>query len=86
MPTNTKISLTIKRAGKNVFDKNIGIDQIKRKLVDIVEYLYRECSFPKGSLLLTGTGIIPSSDFTLEIDDEVIISIDGIGTLINRVG
>ena len=86
MPTNTKIRLVINRAGKNVFDKNIGIDQIKRKLVDIVEYLYRECTFPNGSLLMTGTGIIPSSDFTLEIDDEVIISIDGIGTLVNRVG
>jgi len=86
LPTNTKISLTINRAGKNVFKKNIGIDQIKRKLVDIVEYLYRECTFPNGSLLMTGTGIIPSSDFTLEIGDEVIISIDGIGTLINRVG
>tara|TARA_R110000737_G_scaffold41239_2_gene61841 strand:+ start:31 stop:867 length:837 start_codon:yes stop_codon:yes gene_type:complete len=86
LPTNTKISLTINRAGKNVFKKNIGIDQIKRKLVDIVEYLYRECTFPNGSLLMTGTGIIPSSDFTLEIGDEVVISIDGIGTLINRVG
>ncbi|MEH6513621.1 fumarylacetoacetate hydrolase family protein [Maribacter arcticus] len=86
LPTNTKISLTINRAGKNVFEKNIGIDQIKRKLVDIVEYLYRECTFPNGSLLMTGTGIIPSSDFTLEIGDEVVISIDGIGTLINRVG
>lgn len=86
LPTNTKISLTINRAGKNVFKKNIGIDQIKRKLVDIVEYLYRECTFPNGSLLMTGTGIIPSIDFTLEIGDEVVISIDGIGTLINRVG
>ena len=86
LPTNTKISLTINRVGKNVFDKNIGIDQIKRKLEDIVNYLYRECTFPHGSLLMTGTGIIPSSDFTLEIGDEVIISIDGIGTLVNRVG
>tara|TARA_R110000765_G_scaffold197102_2_gene302885 strand:+ start:91 stop:927 length:837 start_codon:yes stop_codon:yes gene_type:complete len=86
LPTDTKISLTINRGGKNVFDKNIGIDQIKRKLEDIVNYLYRECTFPHGSLLMTGTGIIPSSDFTLEIGDEVIISIDGIGTLVNRVG
>tara|TARA_R110000744_G_scaffold273283_1_gene386497 strand:+ start:136 stop:972 length:837 start_codon:yes stop_codon:yes gene_type:complete len=86
LPTDTKISLTINRGGKNVFDKNIGIDQIKRKLEDIVNYLYRECTFPHGSLLMTGTGIIPSSDFTLEIGDEVIISIDGIGTLVNSVG
>jgi 2-dehydro-3-deoxy-D-arabinonate dehydratase len=85
MPINTKIRLAISREGKNVFDKSIGIDQIKRKLTDIVEYLYRECSFPKGSLLMTGTGIIPPSDFSLRVDDEVLISIDGIGTLVNTV-
>jgi 2-dehydro-3-deoxy-D-arabinonate dehydratase len=85
MPIDTKIRLAITRKGKNVFDKSIGIDQIKRKLGDIVGYLYRECSFPNGSLLMTGTGIIPPSDFTLKIDDEVLISIDGIGTLVNRV-
>jgi 2-dehydro-3-deoxy-D-arabinonate dehydratase len=86
MPIDTKIKLAITRKGKNVFDKSIGIDQIKRKLGDIVGYLYRECSFPNGSLLMTGTGIIPPSDFTLKIDDEVLISIDGIGNLVNRVG
>lgn len=86
LPTHTKIKLTIHRAGTKVFEKSIGIDQMKRKLADIVGYLYRECTFPQGSLLMTGTGIIPPSDFTLEIDDEVLITIDGIGTLVNRVG
>ena len=86
LPSNTQIKLTIQRGGKSVFEKSIGIDQMKRKLTDIVGYLYRECSFPHGSLLMTGTGIIPPSDFTLEIEDEVFISIDGIGTLKNTVG
>ncbi|WP_281541696.1 fumarylacetoacetate hydrolase family protein [Maribacter aestuarii] len=86
LPGNTQIKLTIQRGGKSVFEKSIGIDQMKRKLTDIVGYLYRECSFPHGSLLMTGTGIIPPSDFTLEIGDEVFISIDGIGTLKNTVG
>ncbi|MCL4140931.1 UNVERIFIED_CONTAM: hypothetical protein GTU68_059141 [Idotea baltica] len=86
LPNNTSIKLIINRNGNTIFDKSIGIDQIKRKLTDIVGYLYRECSFPDGSLLMTGTGIIPPSDFSLEIADEIIISIDGIGKLINRVG
>jgi len=86
LPTDTKIRMVIKRLGSTVFDKDIGVDQIKRKLTDLVEYLYRECSFPNGSVLMTGTGIIPPNDFTLHLGDEVQISIDGIGTLVNTVG
>lgn len=86
LPTHTQITLKINRKEKNVFNQSIGINQIKRKLEDIVAYLYRECSFPNGSLLMTGTGIIPPNDFTLEIGDEVIIAIEGIGTLVNKVG
>ncbi|MFT6810178.1 MAG: 2-dehydro-3-deoxy-D-arabinonate dehydratase [Saprospiraceae bacterium] len=82
----TKIHLNIFRNGNNVFNDNIGVDQIKRKFEDLVSYLYLECSFPHGSLLMTGTGIVPSSDFSLKKDDEIHISIDGIGTLINKVG
>lgn len=86
LPTETKITLTITRKGDVVFNKDIGVDQIKRKLEDIVGYLYRECTFPYGSLLMTGTGIIPPTEFTLAIGDEVTISIDGIGSLVNTVG
>ncbi|MDO1512776.1 fumarylacetoacetate hydrolase family protein [Maribacter confluentis] len=86
LPKNTQIGLIIKRAGTIAFKKEIGIDQIKRELGDIVAYLYRECSFPNGSILMTGTGIIPPTEFTLAIGDEVIISIDGIGSLVNTVG
>lgn len=86
LSNTTKIRLIINREGTRIFEKSIGIDQIKRKLTDIVEYLYRECTFPHGSLLMTGTGIIPPSNFTLHEGDEVLISIDGIGTLANRVG
>lgn len=86
LPVTTKIRLKINREAKTVFSDEIGIDQIKRNLKDIVGYLYRECSFPLGSLLMTGTGIVPLNDFTLQKDDEIHITIDGIGTLSNRVG
>lgn len=86
LPEKTKITLKINREAKTVFSDEIGIDQIKRNLKDIVDYLYRECSFPFGSLLMTGTGIVPTHDFTLKKDDEIHITINGIGTLSNSVG
>lgn len=81
----TKIELQIIRQGSTVFEENIGIDQIKRDFKELVSFLYRECSFPHGSLLMTGTGIVPSSDFTLQHGDEIRITIQPIGTLINKV-
>lgn len=85
LPKTTKIRLEIRRESKQVFTGEIGIDQIKRKFEDLVSYLYAENSFPFGSLLMTGTGIVPSTDFTLQKGDEIKIEIDGIGTLINTV-
>src|SRR5690554_4912568 len=56
---DTLITLDIFRNGSKVFEGETQINQIKRKLTDLVSYLYRECSFPYGSLLMTGTGIVP---------------------------
>ncbi|MFH5832459.1 fumarylacetoacetate hydrolase family protein [Halalkalibaculum sp. DA3122] len=85
LPPETKIELEIEREGRIVFQDDIKINQIKRKFTELVSYLYRECSFPNGSLLMTGTGIVPSNDFTLHHGDEIRISIAQIGTLINKV-
>jgi len=85
LPDHTKISISVFRDEKSVFSGVIGIDQIKRKLEDLVDYLYKECTFSKGSLLMTGTGIVPTSDFNLQSGDEICIQIDGIGELRNTV-
>jgi len=85
LPENTTIHLDILRGGKSVFQGSIEINQIKRKFTELAAFLYRECSFPNGSFLMTGTGIIPPNEFTLQKDDEVRITIDAIGTLINVV-
>ena len=58
---------------------------MKRKLVELAAYLFMECSFPKGVFMMTGTGIVPGNGFTLTAGDEVMITIDGIGTLRNIV-
>lgn len=85
LPSDTKIAMKIIRNGQIVFEDHIEINKIKRKFENLVEYLYKECSFTYGSLLMTGTGIVPSTSFTLQSDDEIQISIDEIGTLINHV-
>ncbi|MGB5170179.1 MAG: fumarylacetoacetate hydrolase family protein [Eudoraea sp.] len=85
LPLSTTISLTITRASSKAFYGEITIDQIKRKFEDLVSFLYTECSFPNGSYLMTGTGVVPTSEFTLKADDEIKITIAGIGTLTNTV-
>lgn len=83
---NTTIQLEINREGKNVFTGNVSLNQMKRTPEELVSFVYRECSFPYGSCIMTGTGIVPEHDFTLKSGDEIRISIDGIGQLVNVVG
>lgn len=80
------IHLQILRAGAVAFSGTTTLKELKRDPQSLVEYLYRDNSFPKGCLLLTGTGIVPPDTFTLALDDEIRITIDGIGTLTNHVG
>ena len=81
----TAISLTILRDGQACFVGQTSLASLKRDPRELVEYLFRECTFPHGCILLTGTGVIPPMDFTLQVGDVVKISIDGIGTLTNPV-
>jgi len=85
LPPDTAIQLKILRNRELVFEGSIAINQIVRKFEDLVSFLYREYSFPSGSLLMTGTGIVPGSDFTLQKNDAIHITIEPIGTLINTV-
>ena len=85
LPSTSRIHLKVIRNGEIIFDETTSISKMKRQLQELVDYLFRECSFPFGCLLMTGTGIVPTTDFTLQKDDEIQISIDHIGTLINYV-
>ena len=81
----SKIKLQILRDDKLAFEEEIGIDQMKRKHTELVSFLFRECDFPYGCFLMTGTGIVPPNEFTLQEKDQVNISIEGIGTLTNFI-
>jgi len=85
LPPDTQISLEIKRDGKPMFQESIPISQMKRTHEELVGFLFRECTFEAGCFLMTGTGIIPENDFTLQHGDEINISIDHIGMLVNYV-
>jgi len=82
---NTMIQLEITRNSQQVFEGSVAVSQIKRSLQELVSFVYRECTFPHGALIMTGTGIVPGNDFTLKSGDEIKISIDNIGSLINTV-
>lgn len=79
------IVLEIERGGKKVFSGQTTLAQLKRTPEELVGWLFRDQSFPDGCFLLTGTGIVPADDFTLEPGDLVGIAIDGIGRLVNPV-
>jgi 2-dehydro-3-deoxy-D-arabinonate dehydratase len=84
-PEKIAISLAIHRAGSVVFQQDTGVWEMARSFEDLVSWLKRDNSFPQGAFLLTGTGIVPDSDFTLAAHDRVEISISGIGTLHNSI-
>ena len=85
LPQDTMIFLEIIGNNETVFKGDVAINQIVREFEDLAEFLYRESSFPHGSLLMTGTGIVPPNDFTLQSKDEVHITIEPIGKLVNYV-
>jgi 2-dehydro-3-deoxy-D-arabinonate dehydratase len=86
IPTSTEIRLEILRSGEAVFSGSTALSELKRKFSVLLEYLYRDNTFPNGCFLLTGTGIVPPDEFTLQQQDEIRITITGIGTLVNTVG
>jgi len=85
LPLSTGIHMTVSRAGKTIFTGSTTLSQMKRKREELVEFLYRECSFPAGCYLMTGTSVVPDADFTLQEGDSITMEIDGLGTLSNVV-
>jgi len=85
LPAETAITIRITREHEVAFQGETTLSQMRRKPEELVEYLYRETSFPTGAILLTGTGVIPPDEFTLRSGDLVEITIEPIGTLSNVV-
>jgi 2-dehydro-3-deoxy-D-arabinonate dehydratase len=82
---NNKIYLQIIRNKQIMFEDSITVNQMKRSFEELVKYVFLECSFPHGCLIMTGTGIVPPGNFTLQSGDVINITIDSIGRLTNTV-
>lgn len=84
-PMNLTISVSVSRNGATVWADRTHTSQLRRSPAELVEWLFREMTFPSGVVVLTGTGMVPSLDFTLAHDDLVTIDIEDIGSLRNSV-
>jgi 2-dehydro-3-deoxy-D-arabinonate dehydratase len=82
---STEIAIEILRAGSVAFEGRVALTELKRDPQTLVEYLFRDNEFPNGCFLMTGTGIVPDSSFTLASGDRIRITIEPIGTLENEV-
>jgi len=79
------IELTIRRDRDLAFHGQIPVAEMKRQPTELPAWLYRCQAHPSGAVLLTGTGIVPESDFTLRQGDVVEVAITGLGVLSNSV-
>jgi 2-dehydro-3-deoxy-D-arabinonate dehydratase len=79
------VKLEIHRGERIVFQGQTSAAAMARSFTDLVSWLGRENVFPNGVFLMTGTGIVPESDFTLAPGDVVQITIDQVGTLSNPI-
>lgn len=78
------VRLAILRDGATVFAGESGAAQMKRRFEELAAYLVRALSFPRGALLMTGTGIVPPDGFTLRAGDVVRVQVGAL-TLENTV-
>ena len=81
----TKIRLRIDRGGSTVFSGETDLSQMKREFPELIDWLTRENDLATGAFLLTGTGVVPPDNFTLQDGDVSSIEITGIGTLTNPI-
>ncbi|NWG11955.1 MAG: fumarylacetoacetate hydrolase family protein [Acidobacteria bacterium] len=84
-PRKMGIRLTVRSGDSIRFEGSTSLASMKRSFEDLIAYLFRELDFPHGVFLLTGTGIVPPDDFTLQHGDVVEIKVPEIGTLRNPV-
>jgi 2-dehydro-3-deoxy-D-arabinonate dehydratase len=71
--------------GAELFSGETSTARMKRSPRELAEWVMRDNPVPPGSVLLTGTGLVPPDEYTLEPGHTVEIEIEGIGVLVNTV-
>lgn len=84
-PMNLQIEMRIYRHGTEVFRGSVNTRNLRRSIDELISFLCRDNIIAPGTILLTGTGIVPPDEFALQDGDSVEITIEGIGTLTNPI-
>jgi 2-dehydro-3-deoxy-D-arabinonate dehydratase len=71
--------------GEVVYEAQTSTASMRRSFAELASWVFRENPVPAGSVLLTGTGLVPPDDVALTPGQQVEIRIPGIGKLINPV-
>ena len=79
------VDVVINRDYSSLWEGSFSVGMLKRKPEELVDYLFMARTFDRGVILLTGTGVVPPPDVTLQQGDSVIIRITGLGELKNTV-
>jgi 2-dehydro-3-deoxy-D-arabinonate dehydratase len=80
-----RIAMQIERDGQVVFEGTTSTADMQRSFGELVDWLFRAMDFPAGVVLLTGTGVVPGSDFTLREGDRIVVDVAEVGVLSNPV-
>lgn len=83
--SDINIGIVVERNEKTSWGASISTARLRRTFEDLVSWLYRGLQFPRGALLMTGSGLLPPREFTLQTGDIVTIEVEDIGTLNNPV-
>jgi len=83
-PYALEIEMRIMRAGETIFTGSTSTARLHKRFDVLAAYLKRDNWIGPGTVLLTGAGIVPPDDFTLQPNDVVEISCNSIGVLRNR--
>ncbi|MCI0420370.1 MAG: fumarylacetoacetate hydrolase family protein [Acidobacteria bacterium] len=82
-PYKLKVSCTIRRGTSVLFSGETTVGMMKRRIEELIDFLFLANTVPDGTVLLTGTGIIQTEEAALQENDVVEITVPEIGTLRN---
>ena len=80
-----EVSMVVIRDEMALFQGEVSTASMTRNYMELIDFLGKSNEFPEGAYLLSGCGVVPPSEFSLEPDDIVEITMSGVGTLRTRV-
>ena len=84
-PERFEIVMRIVAGDDVVYEDRTSTAKMTRSFAELASWLVRDNPIAPGTVLLTGTGLVPPDEFTLVVGHRVEIHVPEIGTLVNPV-